>query len=226
VAGTRENNRPDACLGFREFLTTKIMPFLNSTIPDGFQLQYTDEWDIALSQRASRLQAYIDVVPISGESQRFQRIAPAVSRRITDRFGASNPDDVNAEYRWLDVHSDKAVNRISYLDGMLLGTTGSPHNAILKAHAEEAGRQMDATIVQGCIGPVRAGKTGGVTVDLPGNQKLPVNFVDSGAPVNSGMTFAKLLEVATLFGVNQVTGQELRTIRKHASSSLIVRRRT
>lgn len=195
------------------------MANFNSTIPDGFQLQYSDEWEMGLAQRASRLEAYIDVVPISGESKRFQRIEKTVSQRITDRFGTSNPKDINAEYRWLDVHFDKAVNRLSRIDGILLGSLGSPHTEILKSHLEEAGRQMDATIIEACIGPVRAGKTGGTTITLPGTQQLAVNFVDSGSPVNSGMTFAKLLEISTLFGIEQVTGQD---IEDHTQACLIL----
>ncbi|MBC8132451.1 MAG: hypothetical protein H7X95_05670 [Deltaproteobacteria bacterium] len=190
-----------------------------SSIPDGFQLQYSDEWTLGLAQRASRLEAYIDVEPISGESKRFQRIGPATSRRITERFGKSNPDDVNAEYRWLDVHFDKAVHRLSRIDALMLGSLGSPHNAVLRSHLQEAGRQMDATIIQGCIGGVRAGKTGGTTITLPAEQAIAVNFVDSGTPANSGMTFAKLLEIATMFGVDQVTGQD---IEDHSQACVIV----
>ncbi len=185
------------------------MPFLNSSVPDGFQLQYADEWAIGLGQRASRLQSYIDVVPISGESKRFQRIQGVTSRRLTERFGTSNPDDVLTEYRWLDVHMDKAVHRMSRLDALMLGSSGSPHEAVLKAHLQEAGRQMDATIIAGCLDGVRAGKTGGTTIALPATQNIGVGFVNSGSPVNSGLTFAKLLEIATRFGIDQVTGQDV-----------------
>lgn len=68
---------------------------------------------------------------------------------------------------------------------------------------------MDATIIAGCLGGVRAGKTGGTTLALPAAQTIPVNFVDSGVPVNLGMTFAKLLEIATKFSIDQVVGQDV-----------------
>lgn len=208
MAGTREIH-PVNLTGFLAApYHTHIMAFTHS-VPDGFQLQYSDEWTIGLSQRASRLQSYIDVEQISGESKRFQRISPVTSRRVTERFGTSNPDDINTEYRWLDVHFDKAVHRMSRIDALMLGSTGSPHNAVLRAHLQEAGRQMDATIIAGCLGGVRAGKTGGTTLALPAAQTIPVNFVDSGVPVNSGMTFAKLLEIATKFSIDQVVGQDV-----------------
>jgi hypothetical protein len=208
VAGIRENQARPSGRMFATLKFTITMAF-TSNIPDGFPLQYSDEWTIALAQRASRLQAYIDVVPIAGESKRFQRIDGAVSRRITERFGNTNPDDVNAEYRWLDIHFDKAAHRLDRREGIMLGAVGSPHNAVLKSHSQEAGRQMDATIIAGCIGGVRAGKNGGTTIALPAGQAIGVNFVDSGTPANSGMTFAKLLEIATMFGISQVTGQDV-----------------
>ncbi len=190
-----------------------------SNIPDGFALQYSDEWTIALAQRASRLQAYIDVEPIHGESKRFQRIEGATARRVTSRFGNTNPADVNTEYRWLDVHFDNLAHRLDRREGIMLGQVGSPHNAVLRSHSQEAGRQMDATIINGCIGDVRAGKTGGTTISLPAGQAIAYNFVDSGSATPSGMTFAKLLEIATMFGISQVTGQD---IEDHSEATVIL----
>jgi len=185
------------------------MSTFTNIIPDGFPQLYDDEWRLALNQQTSRLSSFVDIETIHGESKRFQRIAGFEARAITTRFGDTNPDDIDLEFRHLFVNFKDLAHILDRREAMQLGSVGSPHHAVLRGHLEAAGRDMDKTLIDGVIGTVQAGKTGGSSIALPAGQAIGVNFVDSGSPANSGMTFAKLLEIATRFGISQVTGQDI-----------------
>lgn len=180
----------------------------DSVIPDGFPDLYTDQWRLELQQLQSRLAPFVDIVPMNGEGKRFQRLPKVNKRNITTRFGDTNPEDIDVEYRWLYVNFKDCAHRLDRREALQLGAVGSPHSEILKLQAAEAGRDMDETLVDDIIGTIQSGKTGSGSITLPSAQTIAVDYVDSGATANSGLTFAKLLEVATRFGVSQVFGQD------------------
>jgi hypothetical protein len=184
------------------------MAFTN-IVPDAFPYLYDDEWKLGLQQLSSRLSAYVDTEVIHGEGKRYQRLDRFEARDITTRFGDTNPDDVDIEFRHLFVSFRDIAHIVDRREAMQLGAIGSPHSAILRNQLSAAGRDMDRTLVNGIIGSVQSGKTGGTPIVLPDAQKIGVTFVDSGTAANSGMTFAKLLEVATRFGIAQVSGQDV-----------------
>lgn len=184
------------------------MAFTTSIIPDGFPIQYNDEWRIGLQQLTSRLSAYVDMETLHGASKRFQRLDKFTARQITTRFGDTNPDDVPVEYRWLYVNFKDVAHILDRRESMQLGQVGSPHNAILRNQLAAAGRDMDQTLINGITGTVQTGPTGATGVAMAAAQQIAVNFVDTGSPANSGLTFGKLLEVSTRFGIAQVSGQD------------------
>lgn len=184
------------------------MPFTN-IVPDGFPTLYDDEWKLTLQQMTSRLDAYIDTEIIHGEGKRYQRLDSFTARDITTRFGDTNPDDIDIEFRHLFVGFRDIAHIVDRREAMQLGSVGSPHNAILRNQSAAAARDMDKTLINGIIGSIQSGKTGATLIPLPASQIIAVNYVDSGVATNTGMTFAKLLEVATRFGISQVTGQDI-----------------
>lgn len=197
------------------------MAFTN-IIPDGFPLLYDDEWKLGLQQLTSRLSAYADTEIIHGEGKRFQRMDAFEARNITTRFGDTNPDDVDLEFRWLYVNFKDVAHIVDRREAMQLGQVGSPHSAILRNQLAAAGRDMDKTLIDSIIGTVQSGKTGATPITLPAGQTIATNYVDSGTPANSGLTFAKLLEVATKFGIDQVTGQD---VDSHSQGTVVISHR-
>lgn len=181
----------------------------DSLIPDGFPQLYDDEWGIELQQLQSRLAPFVDVDVIHGEGKRYQTLPKVEGRTIDGRFGDTNPDDIDAEYRWLYVNFKDSAHRVDRREAMQLGSVGTPHSAIMRLQKAAAARDMDKTLIDGVIGTVQSGKTGGTPITLPSAQEIAVNFVDSGTPANSGLTFAKVLEAATMFGISQVFGQDV-----------------
>jgi len=184
------------------------MAFTN-IVPDAFPYLYDDEWKLGLQQLSSRLDSFVDTEVIHGEGKRYQRLDSFEARQITTRFGDTNPDDIAIEFRHLFVGFKEVAHIVDRREAMQLGSVGSPHSAILRNQLSAAGRDMDSTLINGIIGSVQSGKTGGTSIALPAGQAIGVQFVDSGTPANSGMTFAKLLEISTRFGLAQVTGQDV-----------------
>lgn len=182
----------------------------DSIIPDGFPNLYADQWRLQFQQLSARLAPYVNVDTIHGEGKRFQRLPKVEAREITTRFGDTNPDDIDAEYRWCYVNFKDSAHRLDRREGILLGSVGSPHSQILRLQAAAAARDMDKTLIDGIRGTTQSGKTGGTAITFASEcDTIPVNFVDSGTPANSGMTFAKVLEVSTRFGLADVMGQDV-----------------
>jgi hypothetical protein len=181
----------------------------DSIIPDAFPNLYSDQWRLGLQQMAARLAPFVDSEVINGEGKRYQRLAKVAARKITTRFADTNPDEPDVEFRHLFVNFSDAAHIVDRREAMQLGSVGSPHSSILKLQLAAAGRDMDITLINGIIGSVQSGKTGGTPLTLPAGQNIGVQYVDSGTPGNSGLTFAKVLEVSTRFGLGEVTGQDV-----------------
>jgi hypothetical protein len=180
----------------------------DSIVPDSFPNLYSDQWRLGLQQLTSRLDSYVNTEMVNGEGKRFQKLAPFDARQITTRFGDTNPDDLDIEFRWLYVNFKDSAHRVDRREAMQLGSIGSPHSAILRQQLAAAGRDRDKTLIDGIRGTVQGGKTGGTAIPFDSDQNIAVNFKHTGTPANSGMTFDKIIEISRLFGVNNVTGQD------------------
>jgi len=180
----------------------------DSLIPDGFPNQYNDEWSLQLQQMTARLAAFVNIQTIHGEGFRFQRLPKVEARQITTRFGDTNPDDIPAEYRWLYVNFKDSAHIIDRRESIMLGSVSSPHSSILRLQAAAAARDMDRTLVDGIRGSAQTGKTGTTLVPLPSASIIGANFQYSAGTDTKGMTFDKLLECATRFGISNVLGQD------------------
>lgn len=178
----------------------------DSIIPDAFPALYSDEWRLGLQQLTSRLDSYVNTETIHGEGKRFQRIAPVTARQIDTRFGDTNPDDLDIEFRWLYVNFKDSAHILDRREALQLGAVGSPHSQVLRLQLAAAGRDRDKTLIDGIRGSVQSGKTGGTAIPLPSGQKIAVDFGSSGT--NNNLTFKKILEISRMFGVAEVTGQD------------------
>lgn len=181
----------------------------DSVIPDAFPTIYADQWRLELQQLSSRLDAYVNTEIVNGEGKRFQKLAKANARAITTRFGDTNPDDLDIEFRWLYINFKDSAHIVDRREALQLGSVGSPHQAIMRQQLAAAGRDRDKTLIDAIRGTVQSGKTGGTAIAFDTtNQRIAVNFVHTGTPANSGMTFDKLVEISRMFGAADVTGQD------------------
>jgi hypothetical protein len=179
-----------------------------TNIPDGFPSLYSDEWKLELQQLTSRLAPFVNVDVIHGEGKRYQRLPKVTARTIDTRFGDTNPEDISTEYRWLYVAFKDSAHILDRREQMQLGAVGSPHHQIMRLQLAAAGRDQDKVLIDGIRGTVQSGKTGGTPITLPAAQQIGAGFRYSGSG-NTGLTFDKVLEAATRFGVGQVFGQDV-----------------
>lgn len=187
-------------------------------IPDAFPRLYEDEWRLELQQLSSRLEAYVNTEVIHGEGKRFQKIAKVEARSITTRFGDTNPEEVDIEFRWLYVDFKDSQHIVDRREAMQLGAIGSPHSQIMRLQLAAAGRDRDKTLVDQILGPVATGKNGNVPVSLPAGQTIAVDFTGSTA-ANNNLDSRKILEALRRFGVANVMGQN---VENQDSATLII----
>jgi hypothetical protein len=179
----------------------------DSIIPDAFPTLYADQWRLQLQQLTSRLESFVNTEVIHGEGKRYQKLPKVDARQITTRFGDTDPDDIDVEFRWLYVNFKDSAHRIDRREAMQLGSVGSPHSQILKLQLAAALRDRDKTLIDGIRGTAQTGKTGGTATVLPSGQKIAVDFGSTGT--NNNLTFKKVLEIMRLMGVNEVAGQDV-----------------
>lgn len=183
----------------------------DSIVPDAFPNLYSDQWRLQLQQLSSRLESYVNTEVIHGEGKRFQKLGKATARQITTRFGDTDPDELPVEFRWLYVAFKDSAHIVDRREALQLGSVGSPHQAILRSQLAAAARDRDETLITGIAGTVQSGKTGGTAITFDAGQQIAVNYVHTGTPANSGLTFDKMIEVGRLFGTNDVSGQDVET---------------
>lgn len=179
----------------------------DATIPDAFPQLYSDMWRLQLQQLTSRLDSFVNTEIVHGEGKRYQKLPSVDARQITTRFGDTDPEDIDVEFRWLYVNFKDSAHRVDRREAMQLGSVGGPHSQILRLQLAAALRDRDKTLIDGIRGNAQTGKTGGTAVALPADQKIAVDF--SSAGTNNNMPFEKLLEVMRLMGVKNVAGQDV-----------------
>lgn len=177
-------------------------------IPDGLPELYDTEWKLAKQQLTSRLEGAISTFPLNGKSYRFQKLNRFEATPITTRFGDTNPDEVPTEYRTVFASFFKAPKILDRREDLQLGRISSAIAPIIKLQQAAAARSLVSTIINGAIGNAYEGPNGNSPVALPGTQEVAVNYTGS-TPANTGLTYAKLLEVKRRFLRDNVGGQDV-----------------
>ena len=179
----------------------------DSIIPDAFPNLYSDQWRLGVQQLASRLESVVNTEIIHGESKRFQKLPSVTARQITTRFGDTNPDDLDVEFRHLYVNFKDSAHILDRRETMQLGSVGSPHSQIMRLQLAAAGRDRDKTLIDALGGSVASGKTGTTPIALPAGQKIAVDTGTAGTENN--FRFEKFIEACRILGANDVAGQDV-----------------
>ena len=164
-----------------------------STIPDHYQVQYDSNLGIALQQETSLLREAVTIKTGTGESIRFDEIGDVETVDVTTRGGDTVYQDLDSTQRWVrPLPAESALLRDVFdLDhlGNLVGLDGG----IVRVQGAAINRTYDRRILAGMQGTNYTGKTGTTSVALDTtNMSVAVNYVPSGTPANSGMTFYKI----------------------------------
>jgi hypothetical protein len=173
-------------------------------LPEHYQTDFSDNWEYLVQQEDSRLESSVTKVTVKGKERTFDQLGKSKMRLITTRNGKTVPSDTPMAKRWLRPKGYDEVTYIDEFDKVALGELPTPQSEHVKAHAMAAKRTMDEVIIAALEGTAYIGEDGTTAVDVPASQKVAVDYVQSGATANSGLTLAKMARAKFILDHNEV----------------------
>lgn len=173
-------------------------------LPEFYETQFGDNWEHLLQQKESRLEGKVRKAMVKGKERTFNRLGKGRMRLITTRNGTTVPSDSPMAKRWVRPVGYDEVTYIDEFDNVALGELPTPESEHVQQHSFAAKRTMDEVIIAALEGTAYIGETGTTAVDLGAGQKVAVDYVQSGAAANSGLTLAKLARAKYILDVNEV----------------------
>lgn len=162
-----------------------------------FKKQYEDTVRHLVQQKGSKLLSRIQTMGKGGEELFFDLFGPRDPNEVLDRYG----DSPNNE----QTHKRRRLTHTDWEDGKLfekvdaVRSLNDPKNPVIQSMSMGFGRTIDKTIYDFLRGTAYSGKAGATTNALPSSQKVAVDFVNSGAAANSGLTVGKLIRTVEIF---------------------------
>lgn len=183
-----------------------------TNIPNHYTTQFDANWRHLVQQKNSRLREYVTLDSINGKEKSYNTIDTAVMALINDRSGSTRISDQAMAKRWIRPQQYDTAKLIDEWDEQLLGEVVLPTSPIVQAHGAAYARTCDSVIISALGGAAFTGTTGTTSTALPAGQKVAVNYVETGAAANSGLTIAKLRRAKFILDANEVDEEEERII--------------
>ena len=179
-------------------------------ITTAFVQQYRPNVDHLVQQKGSRLRALVRSESQNAEFEFYDRIGATVAQEVTGRHQDTPLINVPHDRRRVSLRDFDWADLIDRPDRirMLIDPT-SPYS---QNAAYALGRKMDEVILDAAFGSVYTGKTGSSTVSFPSSQQIAVDYVETGAATNSGLTIGKLRRAKQILDANEVDPTERRYI--------------
>lgn len=179
-------------------------------ITTAFVQQYRANVEHLVQQKGSRLRPLVRTETQNGEFEFYDRIGATSAQEVTGRHQDTPLINVPHDRRRVSLRDFDWADLIDRPDRirMLIDPT-SPYS---QNAAFALGRKMDEVILDAAFGTVYTGKTGSSTVTFPNTQQVAVDYVESGATANSGLTIAKLRKAKEIMDKNEVDPTERRYI--------------
>jgi hypothetical protein len=173
-------------------------------LPEHYQIDFGDNWEHLVQQKESRLEGKCQRVTVKGKERTFSQLGKGRMRLITTRNGKTVPSDSEMAKRWLRPKGYDEVTFIDEFDKVALGELPTPESEHVQQHAMAAKRTMDQVLIDALEGTAYIGEDGTDAVDLGAGQKVAVDYVQSGAAANSGLTLAKMARMKYILDKNEV----------------------
>lgn len=179
-------------------------------ITTAFVQQYRANVDHLVQQKGSRLRPMVRTETQAAEFEFYDRIGATSAQEVTGRHQdtplVNTPHDRRRvslrDFDWGDL-----VDRPDRI--RMLADPTSPY---AQSAAFALGRKMDEVVLDAAFGSVYTGKTGATTVTFPSSQQIAVDYVETGAAANSGLTIAKLRKAKQILDRNETDPTERRYI--------------
>jgi hypothetical protein len=168
--------------------------------------EYSANFEEALGQRMARIEKFVTVdTTFKGVSKRYNQIAARELESNTGRLQATNLREAGYDFYWLFTQAWDDAVPFDQWDDALLGQVSLPTSEVMAEQVAAWARKVDSVIAAAAVGTRTVGSEDAQTTEsLSSDQKVAVNFVASGSPANSGLTYAKVLRALEIFNTNEV----------------------
>lgn len=183
-----------------------------TNIPNHYTTQFDANWRHLVQQKNSRLREYVTLDSINGKEKSYNTIDVAAMALINDRSGNTRISSQDMAKRWIRPQQYDTAKLIDEWDEQLLGEVVLPTSPIVQSHGAAYARTCDSVIISALGGTAYTGTTGVTATALPAGQKVGVQYVETGAAANSGLTIAKLRRAKFILDANEVDEEEERII--------------
>lgn len=189
------------------------MPVVITTdIPEFFPTEFSTNWEHLVQQKLSKLREFLSIDSVRGKEKKYNQIAAVEMTQITTRAGETNVSDTEMAHRWIRPLEYEKADLLDEWDAEKLGEIALPQSELVTNHARAYARAIDKIALASAVGTAATGSTGSTNTALPSGQKVAVDFVESGATANSGLTIAKLRQAKFILDDNNVDEDDTRVI--------------
>lgn len=181
---------------------------MSLTVPDHFTIQFGKNFEMTTQQKRSRLKEFAIVTQgCVGEAKTHNLVLPVNDQETTgQRYRAYDLADLETEKRWNRPRKFETVTSEDEFDETLLAPTIMPGGTHLQAHAARYGVRCDQILIEGLLGTNYKGADGTTAATI--TQSIPVDFVNSGSAVNSGLTAPKIIEAVRMLKASEAFNVE------------------
>lgn len=183
---------------------------MSFNVPTSYVNQYKSNVELMLQQKGARLRGLVRNETQNSEFAFYDRIGTVEAQEVTGRHQdtplISTPHDRRRvslrDFDWADMIDKKDKIR------MLIDPTG-PYtvNAVFAL-----GRKQDDVIIEAFFDTAYTGKTGSTPIVFPASQVIAVDYVETGAAANSGLTIGKLRRAKEMMDAAEIDEDEERFI--------------
>jgi hypothetical protein len=181
-------------------------------IPEHYTTQFDANWKHLVQQKNSKLREYVTLDSIQGKEKSYNQLDVASMALITDRSADTRISEQAMAKRWIRPQQYDTAKLVDEFDEQLLGEVVLPTSPIVQSHGAAYARTCDQVILNALGGVAYTGPTGTTATALPASQQIAVNFVESGAAANSGLTIGKLRAAKFILDSSEVDEEEERII--------------
>ena len=187
-------------------------------IPAHFVTEYATNWEHLAQQKLAKTRECVTVDTVNGKEKKYNQMAPSEMDPVSVRAGDTRISDTDLPSRWLRPYPLDKAFLFDEWDETFLGTVVLPQSDSVQNHAMAYNRAVDRTVIQAALNIAYTGEIGVDATPLPAGQLIAVNFVETGAAANSGLTIGKLRQAKFLLDNADVDDEDPRYVAITAKS--------
>lgn len=172
--------------------------------------QYKANVTFALQQKGSRLRPCVRVETQNAEFDFYDEIGAVDAAEVLTRHADTPLMNTPHTRRRVSLRDFDWADLIDKPDKVRILI--DPTSSYAQSAVWAMGRKMDDLLLEAAFGSAWTGKTGATEITFPGTQSIAINYVESGAATDSGLTIAKLRKAKEMLDAAEVDPDEERFI--------------